>query len=615
MTETQPIDMPYFPFEDVKSQEFDLSAFVGDDPTQRALLDAWRKKIRGQLDLSAYDDPDRAWYRNAFFERFAFMYDRGFYDPERGCYRIDEYLDEGEREFGGPDILLLWQSYPRLGIDRRNQFDLYREMPGGLPGLKALTDRCHARGVRVFLNYNPWDTGTRREESSDGEALAGILAATGADGVFLDTMWNSPADFRTPLLEANPACVFDPEAIPETQDLQIITGSWLQVRGIFPPVIPTIRWLEPRFTLRGIARSERSRKPILHRDLFLGGGHVIWENLFGFFNPWNAEDRTLVRKIARVLRACRAAFAHPDWQPLIGTLIEGVYANRWPDGNRTVYTLYNGTDQAVNGPALALPPAPGMRAWDLLSGEPLRLVSDESGALLSLTLPPREATAVLVQPETEPPPDVGGDRVSLEQYTDDTTGIAGHMPRPVAPTPPAPAKENPSAMAMIPGGRFVMRVRAALAVGDARRQGGSSGGVRGFERRPRLRALGRQAAAARGGVAICRAGNGRPAVAVGERSGRTGPADARLGAGQPPSRVREPAGYDEMQFPFQRYHAGGALSSRRVAVRRAGHGRQCLGMDRKRARRRTHALRDSAGRLLRGRRRQRMVFGFRRATL
>ncbi len=459
MTETQPIDMPYFPFEDVKSQEFDLSAFVGDDPTQRALLDAWRKKIRGQLDLSAYDDPDRAWYRNAFFERFAFMYDRGFYDPERGCYRIDEYLDEGEREFGGPDILLLWQSYPRLGIDRRNQFDLYREMPGGLPGLKALTDRCHARGVRVFLNYNPWDTGTRREESSDGEALAGILAATGADGVFLDTMWNSPADFRTPLLEANPACVFDPEAIPETQDLQIITGSWLQVRGIFPPVIPTIRWLEPRFTLRGIARSERSRKPILHRDLFLGGGHVIWENLFGFFNPWNAEDRTLVRKIARVLRACRAAFAHPDWQPLIGTLIEGVYANRWPDGNRTVYTLYNGTDQAVNGPALALPPAPGMRAWDLLSGEPLRLVSDESGALLSLTLPPREATAVLVQPETEPPPDVGGDRVSLEQYTDDATGIAGHMPRPVAPTPPAPAKENPSAMAMIPGGRFVMRVR------------------------------------------------------------------------------------------------------------------------------------------------------------
>jgi gamma-glutamyl hercynylcysteine S-oxide synthase len=459
MKEAKPIDAPYFPFADMTRPEIDLSDFVGDDPTQRALLDTWRKKIRSQLDLSAYDDPDRAWYRTAFFERFVFMYDRSFYDPEQDHYRIDEYLEEGEREFGGPEILLLWQSYPRLGIDRRNQFDLYREMPGGLPALKALTDRCHERGVRVFLNYNPWDTGTRREEKSDGEALADILVATGADGLFLDTMYNSPADFRTPLLGANPACVFDPEAIPETQDLQVIMGSWLQLGGLFPPVIPTIRWLEPRFTLRGIARAERSRKPILHRDLFLGGGHVIWENLFGYINAWNAEDKTLVRKIARILRTYHEAFASPDWQPLIGTLKKGVYANRWPAGNQTIYTLYNSTDQTADGPAITLPPAPDMRAWNLLSGEPIHLASGEAGALLSLTIPPRETVAVLVQPGTEAPPDVGSDRVSLEQYTDDTTRLAGHEPRPVAPTPREPANQVSEGMVKIPGGRFVMRVR------------------------------------------------------------------------------------------------------------------------------------------------------------
>ena len=66
---------------------------------------------------------------------FLFMYDLSFYDREAGRYRIDEVLDDGEREFGGYDIILLWQSYPRLGIDDRNQIDYYRDMPWRAAGL------------------------------------------------------------------------------------------------------------------------------------------------------------------------------------------------------------------------------------------------------------------------------------------------------------------------------------------------------------------------------------------------------------------------------------------------------------------------------------------------
>ena len=62
------------------------------------------------------------------------MYDTFFYDREEGRYRIDEILDDGAREFGGYDFILLWQSYPRLGIDGCNQIDFYRDMPGGCPG-------------------------------------------------------------------------------------------------------------------------------------------------------------------------------------------------------------------------------------------------------------------------------------------------------------------------------------------------------------------------------------------------------------------------------------------------------------------------------------------------
>ena len=49
----------------------------------------------------------------------------------------------------------------------RSQFDMFRYMPGGLDMLRNVTAQLHARGVKVLWPYNPWDTGTRRENASD----------------------------------------------------------------------------------------------------------------------------------------------------------------------------------------------------------------------------------------------------------------------------------------------------------------------------------------------------------------------------------------------------------------------------------------------------------------
>ena len=69
---------------------------------------------------------------------------------------------------GGLDAVVLWHAYPVIGIDDRNQFDWY-----AVPGLRGLVDDLHARGVRVFLDYNPWDVGTRRTESTDAAGWPG----------------------------------------------------------------------------------------------------------------------------------------------------------------------------------------------------------------------------------------------------------------------------------------------------------------------------------------------------------------------------------------------------------------------------------------------------------
>ncbi len=98
--------------------------------------------------------------------------DRYFYDPVERRYTVDRFLDDFDKRYGGIDSILLWPVYPNIGIDNRNQFDMLRDMPGGLAALKAMVADFHRRGVRVLFPNMPWDTGTRPEPRSKPETIA-----------------------------------------------------------------------------------------------------------------------------------------------------------------------------------------------------------------------------------------------------------------------------------------------------------------------------------------------------------------------------------------------------------------------------------------------------------
>ena len=159
-------------------------------PEFRKRLAAWREEKRRSLNYSAalYQRPEFAWVKRCFACCFLMLGDELFFDPARGGFRVKAFLESGGREFGGFDAVVLWHAYPRIGFDERNQFDFYRDLPGGLAGLRSAVRALHARGVKVFIDYNPWDTGTRREGVGDLEALVEIVRGLEADGIFLDAM-------------------------------------------------------------------------------------------------------------------------------------------------------------------------------------------------------------------------------------------------------------------------------------------------------------------------------------------------------------------------------------------------------------------------------------------
>lgn len=460
----------------------DFTDFIAHNSAdQRVLLDQYRASLRADFDAARYSDPAQGWYRTAFLERFVFMYDHDFYDRETQSYRIDELLDQGEKEFGGYELLCLWQSYPRLGIDHRNQYDYYRDMPGGLEGLRKVVERAHQRNVHVLLNYNPWDIDTRREGKSDGEALADLLRSTGADGLFLDTISKSDPDFHHVIENVRPGIIFDPERMPKREEAQLITGSWQQFGTMEPPGLITIRWLEPRHSLRGINRVSLNRIRQIGINFFYGYGMVLWENIFGWWNPYSYDEMRLVRKYVHLLRTHQDAFTDMNWQPFVPTLVEGVFANQWSAGEKTVYTFFNRNAEAVSGPILAIPTQPNRRYDDVWAGGSVTAAVEGEQVRLSFRLEAQSPGCIIVQPEGSPAPSFLSEGTlqernqAVEKALDDldlhhrlyvpraeehrTVSMEAYHARPVEPTEKASLTHTPAGMALIPGGRFVMNVR------------------------------------------------------------------------------------------------------------------------------------------------------------
>ena len=116
------------------------------------------------------------------------MHDKYLYDREADEYTVDKFLQDVTSRYGGVDSVLIWPTYPNIGVDDRNQYEMHSSLPGGLERLQELVSDFHQAGVKVLLPLNPWDSGTSSSGEADYEALIELIQAVGADGFNGDTM-------------------------------------------------------------------------------------------------------------------------------------------------------------------------------------------------------------------------------------------------------------------------------------------------------------------------------------------------------------------------------------------------------------------------------------------
>jgi hypothetical protein len=348
---------------------------------------------RLHYDDGAYRNPAFAWVPSCYCCCFAMMCDQNLYDPVKRRYTIDAFLDEGVRDFGGYDAVVLWQAYPRIGFDERNQFDFYRDMPGGLAGLRELGAIMHRRGVKVFIDYNPWDTGTRREGKSDVEMLVEMVTAIDADGIFLDTLHEGMQELRGRLDAVRPGVVLESELtlpVERIGDHHMSRAQWFTDSEA--PGVLWNKWFERRHMMHQIQRWNADHTSELHMAWMNGSGMLVWENVFGSWVGWSRRDRSILCSMLPIQRRYVSLFSGERWMPLVPTEHASVYASLWQGDGIRLWTFVNRSAQRIDGAVLRAPHVEGQRYYDLVTGRELDV---EAGvdALLSCRLEPRGIAA------------------------------------------------------------------------------------------------------------------------------------------------------------------------------------------------------------------------------
>lgn len=327
-------------------------------PTTLAERDEWRLELQSWRKASAerfkYNDAaylnERISNESTYSLALIWLWDELLFDFTTQEFTPEKLIEDSAR-FGGFDGIILWHAYPVIGVDSRNQFDFYNDVPG----LAELISALQSKNVKVYLNYNPWDKWTDREEPTDQIALAKLMQRYNFDGIFLDTLKSAEPTFMKPILEVKPDLVIAGESTVQQGricDHTMSWGQWFSDSEI--PGVLRAKYFEPRHMIHQTRRWNRSHIDELHIAWLNGAGMLIWEVVFGSWVGWSARDVSMWQEMIDVLRQNHSLIINGQWEPLTPLAAQAENANLFASSftlqDNKLVTIINKSAQDYEGP-------------------------------------------------------------------------------------------------------------------------------------------------------------------------------------------------------------------------------------------------------------------------
>lgn len=301
-----------------------------------------------RFDDSLYQRHDLAWIKESYLIVLMMAWDREFYNRLTGRYSYADVIKEGIGRFDSIDVVGIWPTWPRLGLDQRNQWDLYRDLPGGTPQLRSFARMSRQEGTRFFIAYNPWDNSTRKEDHYRG--MAQLIRDIEADGVVLDTRGSSSYELQAAADSVRKGVVMYSEGMAIPADMPGIISGRVHNAIYYSPELNLNKLIKPDFS---IFRVCDVGEDLIRREIAIAffNGYGTELNMFrpGGRNDDYRSDLDFLAQTTFILRQNNDAFLDNDWTPLLETTMDNVYVNRFRSGDKTIYTVLNMRQEGLSG--------------------------------------------------------------------------------------------------------------------------------------------------------------------------------------------------------------------------------------------------------------------------
>ncbi|MGC9004338.1 MAG: DUF6259 domain-containing protein [bacterium] len=379
--------------------------------------------------------------------------------PETKTFHIEKALKEDEELFGGVDYLHIfdWAATPQFG--RVGDYDHWEEL-GGVENFRKAIEEIQGKGIPVGLYIEGYlvdpQSNLGKAKGKEWQILdekgkpmpffapsynmcpclpawreylaktyARVKEQTKAMGYYIDEFgfamearncWNkehnhpipcSPVKGEFLTTQAVRSALGD-DVVLYTEESPIDVTSQYQ-DGSFTYAISSIsdelsphhlnlyRFVFPDFkTFEIIVCDQPLGSNVLAVKRVLFNGEGIW--LEGTKEWFSDEVREYIRKYHKIMKENAECFTSLHPEPLVPTLIEGVYANKFPgrkNGKENiVWTIYNTNPFSVEGEIMAVDYRRGARFWDVDSSEEIKPVFRGGKAYLRLKIPPQEVIVV-----------------------------------------------------------------------------------------------------------------------------------------------------------------------------------------------------------------------------